>query len=376
MKTLFCSDMTQAEFLAEYWQKKALYLPQAVPLEQLNCTAEELAGLSLEEEVESRLVSHDGLGHWRLRHGPFSESDFSQLGDTNWSLLVQDAHIWLEHLVALSHYAAFVPAWRFDDIMISYATPGGGVGPHVDSYDVFLVQGMGQRHWRVGHKDASTNRDQSNDELDLVLPFSCDFECTVKPGDVLYLPAQTPHEGIAQSPCMTYSIGFRNPSFGELLETFVTESLQESQPFPFEDQIECASPNLMSAQQLQFIQNRFFSALNRSKLFNRAFVKAASTTKFDPVPPDQSLVCTKELTHCIFFPINTCRYLMWYESEILKLAVCGLIFDISEAFGQWLDALLQEGESRLNLTKENDQILLLQLCNEGLVGFETIRDIE
>lgn len=369
MKKLFCSDMTQEKFLAEYWQKKPLLLKGAVPEDQLSCSPEELAGLSLEEDIESRLVTQDESGHWRLRHGPFSDDDFSTLGDKQWSLLVQDTQMWLDSLDELQHYARFLPAWRFDDIMISYATPGGGVGPHTDSYDVFLVQGLGKRRWRVGFKDDKVKKDDSQ-EMDLLLPFTSDFDCVVEPGDVLYLPAHTPHEGTAITPCMTYSIGFRSPTFRELVDAIAAEHSSKQRLFPFSDPLQGEALNCLAAHELATIQEHFFQELNQTDCFNQAFARVASTTKFELEPPEIQLASVAELEHLRLFPAATCRYVTWNENTQLKLAVAGQVFAISEALANWLEGLLQNDKNELNLLTESDLSLLLHLCNEGLLGFE------
>ena len=140
-------EITADEFLAEYWQKKPLLIRNAIPNFIAPIEGDDLAGLSLEEEVESRLVIGDD---WQLEHGPFEESRFETLPDRNWTLLVQGVDLWIPEVADLLKSFDFLPAWRVDDIMVSYAEDGGNVGPHFDYYDVFLLQGSGQRHWQVG----------------------------------------------------------------------------------------------------------------------------------------------------------------------------------------------------------------------------------
>ena len=138
------------DFLDKYWQKKSLLIPKAFPDFKSPITADELAGLSLEEEVESRIILEHGNTPWELRQGPFSEDSYSALPDSHWTLLVQAVNHWVPEVQELLKHFNFIPSWRFDDIMISYATDGGSVGPHYDQYDVFLLQAEGKRHWQVG----------------------------------------------------------------------------------------------------------------------------------------------------------------------------------------------------------------------------------
>ena len=170
----------------------------------------------------SRLVAHDRTGdHWRLQHGPFDEALFPQLGDRDWTLLVQDVDKWDADVAALLPVFDFLPRWRIDDVMVSFAATGGSVGAHVDQYDVFLLQAQGQRRWQID-ASPSPQLDFRNDvELKLLREFSPTHEWVLGPGDMLYLPPGVPHHGVAVDPCLTFSIGMRAPAAAELLGDFV-----------------------------------------------------------------------------------------------------------------------------------------------------------
>ena len=142
--------ITAREFLRDYWQKKPLLIRQAIPDFESPIDADELAGLALEEEVESRLVIEHGERPWELRRGPFAEDEFSKLPEREWTLLVQAVDQFVPEVSELLEHFRFLPSWRIDDVMISFAAPGGGVGPHFDNYDVFLLQGHGKRNWKIG----------------------------------------------------------------------------------------------------------------------------------------------------------------------------------------------------------------------------------
>lgn len=216
--------MPVARFLREHWQKQPLLIRQAFPGFVAPMSPEDLAGLACEEAALSRLVSHQRkLDRWTLRTGPFAESEFPKLGRKDWTLLVQDMDKWDGDVRALLDRFRFLPAWRVDDVMISYATPGGSVGPHVDQYDVFLLQALGRRRWQVDDA-ADAPRDFREDaELKLLKRFAPSDDWVLEPGDMLYLPPGVPHHGEAVDACMTFSIGMRAPSQAELIVEFAEE---------------------------------------------------------------------------------------------------------------------------------------------------------
>ena len=209
-------NIDAATFLRRYWQRKPLLMRQACAGFEEPLSPEELAGLACEEEVESRLVfTHKD--DWELKSGPFAEHDFTSLPKDNWTLLVQSADLWVEEVKLLLQAVPFIPNWRVDDVMISYATPGGGVGPHFDYYDVFLVQGRGSRTWRIGQHCTAADELRSASGLKLLSHFETQAEYTLHHGDVLYVPPGVAHWGVSNDDSLCYSIGFRAPSVAELL---------------------------------------------------------------------------------------------------------------------------------------------------------------
>ena len=210
-----------ARFLCDYWQKRPLLIRGAFPQFHNALTPEDLAGLACEEAALSRIVLHDPKrDRWTLRQGPFAEADFAKLPKSHWSLLVQDVDKWDSDVAALLGHFTFLPSWRVDDVMVSYATDGGGVGPHVDNYDVFLVQGRGRRRWRISADPHAPQEFRSDAELKLLREFTPTHKWTLEPGDALYLPPGVPHQGTALGECMTFSVGMRAPSQAELLLDF------------------------------------------------------------------------------------------------------------------------------------------------------------
>lgn len=219
--------ITPAQFLAEYWQKKPLLIKNAIPNFTGLLSPEELAGLACEDEVQSRIVEEIN-GIWHASHGPFDDADFARLPEQpepahRWTLLVQSVNHFLPEASQLLQQFDFIPHARLDDLMVSYAPDGGGVGPHFDSYDVFLLQGQGKRLWRI-----SEQTDLSLIEgapLRILKNFDTAQEWLLEAGDMLYLPPHLAHWGIAVSDgvvdCMTYSIGFRAPKNQELATEFL-----------------------------------------------------------------------------------------------------------------------------------------------------------
>tara|TARA_S200000501_G_scaffold57250_1_gene47467 strand:- start:21436 stop:22653 length:1218 start_codon:yes stop_codon:yes gene_type:complete len=210
-------------FINEYWQKKPLLIRQGLPDWENPITPDELAGLSLEEEIESRIVTQTETQSWQLEHGPFEESRYNALGDSHWSLLVQAVDNHVSSLAILLDYFTFIPSWQIDDVMVSFATKGGGVGPHFDRYNVFLVQGQGQREWQLGQVcDSETILNNLNGLMQLP-NFECQTSYILEPGDILYVPPYLSHLGTSlDNKCMTYSVGFRSPALSDLVDDFAT----------------------------------------------------------------------------------------------------------------------------------------------------------
>ncbi|GAB3095233.1 ribosomal protein uL16 3-hydroxylase [Lysobacter terrae] len=219
--------MPAAQFLREYWQKKPLLIRNAFPDFESPIQPEDLAGLACEEGTLSRIVAHDReRDSWMLRHGPFEEALFPDMPHHDWTLLVQDVDKWDSDVAALLDAFDFLPRWRIDDIMVSFAAPGGSVGAHVDQYDVFLLQALGHRRWQIDASESlgkgTPSTEFRNDvELKLLREFHPTHEWLLRPGDMLYLPPGVPHHGVAEDACLTFSVGMRAPSAAELLGDFV-----------------------------------------------------------------------------------------------------------------------------------------------------------
>lgn len=213
MLTLHLADFSLEHFMQHYWQQKPMVIRQGFANFKDLISPNDLAGLACEEEVESRLV-YKKDDQWQAENGPFET--YKRFGKTGWTLVVQAVNHWSPEVAELVKPFAFIPKWRLDDVMISYATPGGGVGPHIDLYDVFICQGSGKRHWRVG--DVGEHRQfAAHAALLHVDPFQPIIDTELLPGDILYIPPGFPHEGVALEESMSFSVGFRAKSNTDLL---------------------------------------------------------------------------------------------------------------------------------------------------------------
>ncbi len=210
-------------FLRDYWQKKPLLIRQAFPNFINPIEADELAGLACEEEIPSRIIQQHSPTDWRCRMGPFNEDDFAQLPASDWSLLITDVEKHLPEFQAYLQPFRFIPDWRIDDLMISYAPEGGSVGPHSDQYDVFLLQTSGRRRWSIHSRLLSESDFLPDLELKILKEFEAEESWITEPGDLLYLPPGVAHHGVALEPCMTWSVGFRAPTRRDLLSAYLDD---------------------------------------------------------------------------------------------------------------------------------------------------------
>lgn len=223
------------DFFERYWQREPLLIRDAVADFRSPLSPDELAGLACIEDAEARIVIESGCAvPWEVRHGPFAQAVFATLPESHWTLLVQAVDHWDEEVAALRRSFPQIPNWRIDDVMVSYAATGGSVGPHYDYYDVFLLQGLGRRRWRLGGPAGSDAVLRPGLDLRLLQDFEVEVEYLLGPGDALYLPPGYAHWGIAEGECMTYSIGFRAPADAEIVDcvaAYIADRLPEDERY-------------------------------------------------------------------------------------------------------------------------------------------------
>ena len=221
--------MPPEQFLRDYWQKRPLLIRNAFPGFESPIAPEDLAGLACEDGVLARIVQHDRASDgWKVSHGPFPEEMFPAMPHQDWTLLVQDVDKWDADIAALLPHFSFLPRWRIDDVMVSFAAPGGSVGAHIDQYDVFLLQAHGHRRWQIDARPNPPLGYRPDVELRLLQQFDPSHDWVLGPGDMLYLPPGVPHHGVAEDACLTFSVGMRAPSAAELVGDWVDAMIAEA----------------------------------------------------------------------------------------------------------------------------------------------------
>ncbi len=375
------ADFDADGFLRDYWQKKPLLIRNPWAQWSNPLEPEELAGLSLEQHVESRLIigADDG---YTLEHGPLDPDRFETLGSDPWTLLVQAAD---HHVPAVADVLApfrFIPNWRVDDVMVSYATRGGGVGAHFDHYDVFLVQGLGTRRWEVGQWCDDQTALLPHDGLKLLAEFNVSKEWVLEPGDILYVPPGLAHNGTAQSDdCMTYSVGFRAPSRGELIEGFaanIADSARESDRYADPDLQRQSNTGEIAPAALDCLHAMMSEALNDKAAFARWFAEYATEPKQAHVdwqpdePMDLDAIAQFLLSGCdlIRNPASRFAYVM-KEGGAVILAVDGQSIVCPAAAITFAKSLCANEK----MTLEGSEAAAPELCalierlqNQGAIG--------
>lgn len=251
-------------FLEHVWGHRALFMRAVMRPELALLDADELAGLACEPDADARIVGRSSEGYWQ-EAGPFAAERFATLGERDWTLLVNGVDLFLPGFAELLRSLRFVPVWRIDDAMVSFAAPGGSAGPHFDHYDVFLVQLHGTRRWELGEvPDGPTRPLQTDTELSLVADFEPSQVVTCEPGDVLYVPPGLVHHGIAETPCLTLSLGLRGPSEADLLAAWAEHSLATagSTPAPLDPSLP-TRPSRLAAETVARSRELLRAALNQ-----------------------------------------------------------------------------------------------------------------
>ena len=373
-----------AAFLRDHWQQQPLLIrnPWREWVEPLE--ADELAGLACEPGVEARLLEQHPQG-WVLEHGPFAEDRFAALGAVPWTLLVQAVDQHVPQVSALIEPVRFIPDWRIDDVMVSYASDQGGVGPHFDQYDVFLVQGAGRRRWQIGGLCHAATPQVDQGGLALLADFQPTAEWVLGPGDILYLPPGIAHNGVALGHgCVTYSIGFRAPSRRELLAGWCDEVLGEEDPADPRH----ADPGLPAQPNPGEITPAALDALHRLALeqlqdragFARWFGTYTSAPKYPEVDwsPEEPLT-PADLHDMAANGLPLCRNpasrfaFIRTSPDALTLFVDGHGHDCTgpvATFAETLCAARQILLSPAELADAGVTALVLALCNQGSLAFD------
>lgn len=357
--------MPVEDFLRHYWQKKPLLVKQALP-DLLAIDPNELAGYALEKGVESRLIierpKQDAplQSEWKLIHGPLTGKSFRTLPDSHWTLLIQAVNQLHPAINKLLDRFRFIPSWRIDDVMVSYAADKGGVGPHFDYYDVFLLQASGKRHWRLGQTCTSASPLRSDTDCKILQDFQTSAEWIVEPGDFLYIPPGLAHWGIAEGECMTYSVGFRAPSYAEILLDYAQErasTFTEDHRFTDADRVPSDDPGAITKADLAKVRTILQEALLDDEQLGSWF------GRFMTHPSRDALRFDLEAPHPTLAPGIRAAYRAYPNSNAV-LYVNGEEFNCSQPVAQ---ALCSGQDPEPRTENEADRRLLKALADQGFL---------
>jgi 50S ribosomal protein L16 3-hydroxylase len=374
---LACFD--PAAFLATHWQQAPLQIRN--PWDDWHCPIDpdELAGLACEPEVESRLIVQQGPENWALEQGPFDAERFAQLDGQAWTLLVQAVDHYVPEVAELLSQFRFVPDWRIDDVMISFATTGGGVGPHFDQYDVFLIQGRGRRRWRIGQRCDDATALRPHQDLRLLAEFDEQAVYDLGPGDILYVPPGVAHDGVAlDDDCMTLSIGFRAPSRAELITGWsdhVVDGLGEDDRYSDPVLPLQAHPGEITPAALDRLQAMVLERLADRAEFARWFGSFNTAPKYPDMDwsPDEPLTLAevREAARGGRVLRNfASRFAFVREEEGLLLFVDGETYACTGAAADFAEALCAADEVAIETVDDPVLALLLDLVNRGAIAFD------
>ena len=375
-------DFDRAAFLARVWQRKPFLIRQAWRAWGNLLEPDELAGLACADNVEARLVLRNGR-RWSVEHGPFAAQRFAKLPARHWTLLVQAVDQHRPEVAALRDAFRFLPDWRSDDVMVSYAVDGGGVGAHFDQYDVFLLQGLGQRRWQVGPRCDSDTTLLPHDELRLLRDFEVEHDWLLDAGDMLYLPPRYAHRGVAVGDeCMTYSIGFRAPSRAELLGHWADaaiDGLNEDDRYTDGRLSAAAKPGEIDDATLGRLRGMVESALADRAVFSDWFGRYVTARKY-PEPTGGPARATNSTRLVARLARGAClvrhassRYAYMRRGRGLNLYVDGGSLACKGAAARLAERLCNERGCRLgasDLRAKAALDLAVELFNRGVLVFD------
>ncbi|HEX5638121.1 MAG TPA: cupin domain-containing protein, partial [Gammaproteobacteria bacterium] len=332
---------------------------------------EELAGLACEEEISSRIViEKDGKHPWQPIYGPMNEKIFKKLPKTHWTLLVNDVEKHVPQLASIVDAFRFIPEWRLDDLMISYAPEGGSVGPHLDQYDVFILQARGHRRWQISTKPVDPSNQVKDTPLRIQKNFKAEEEWILAPGDIIYIPPGVTHYGVALDDCMSYSIGFRAVTHSDMVNDFmgyITQNLESSRVYRDIDLQSQPQPNEITEDALQRVRSIFSEYLNPDHPeLMRWFGRYMSDNKADIAPRTQKIT-SKQLSQLkTLYRHPASRFAFAKHNKQTLLFVDGEDFSVSSAFAK---NLCKDREvnvaSLMKSANETEQQLLVTFYTQG-----------
>jgi 50S ribosomal protein L16 3-hydroxylase len=375
-------------FLTDYWQKKPLVIRQALPNFINPLSADELAGLALEEGIESRMVfeTPSVAPFWQLKIGPFTETDFTRLPKTHWTLLVQGVDRWVPEVMHMLDHFDFIPQWRVDDVMVSFAVKQGSVGPHYDNYDVFLYQAEGRRKWSLTTQSCNTENYLAGVDLRIMAQFDVEEEYILEPGDMLYLPPHVGHHGVSLTDdCMTYSFGYRSYQGQELWDSFgdfLSEKMTDTGLYRDPNWVALSATSGIPPDAWENAKQLMQQMLNNETQLKRWF--GCFATRIDqqaeqdmPLPltdeeaGERSMFIDQLANGMTLERDPTCR--MAYQEEALQLFINGCEWDIDGVAPELVkyvanNRLLDSNKLRPFLLETDNQIFLYELWRLQWLG--------
>lgn len=374
-------NMSRQTFMEEYWQKKPLLIRQAFADFKTPITADELAGLACEEDVDSRIVMEkDGEHPWFPIFGPMSDEIYGSMPETHWTLVVNDMEKYLPELAWIVDRFRFIPEWRLDDLMISYAADAGSVGPHVDLYDVFLLQGEGRRRWQISTQPVTEDNQIEETPLRIQKDFTAEEEWIVEPGDMIYLPPGVSHHGVSLGESLSYSIGFRATSHADMASDFInhiTNNLSPQLTYRDPDQSIQEHSNEIKPDALERVTEIFKQYLRPDHPeLQRWFGRFVSDTKSDVITePEQEVDSIEELQQLANTGIlkrhTASRFAFVQNPENTLLFVDGEDYEVNAEFAK---ALCKQREINLDellsIANEDESAFVLELYNQGKIYLE------
>ncbi len=374
-------DISAETFMQEYWQKKPLLIRQAFADFKSPVTADELAGLACEEEVDSRIVMEkDGEHPWFPVFGPMDETIFNSMPETHWTLVVNDMEKYLPELAWIVDRFRFIPEWRLDDLMVSYAADQGSVGPHVDLYDVFLLQGEGKRRWQISTREVTEDNQVKGTPLRIQKDFEAEHEWIVEPGDMIYLPPGVSHHGVSLGESISYSIGFRATSHADLVNDFIAHITQDLSPkltYRDPEQSVQEHPNEIKQDALQRVSEIFKNYLQPDHPeLQRWFGRFVSDTKSEVMTePEQEVDSIEELQDLANTAVlkrhTASRFAFAQNPENTLLFVDGEDYEVTADFAKALCRQRQINlDELLQVANKDEKLFIVALYNQGKIYLE------
>ncbi|MCW8956255.1 MAG: cupin domain-containing protein [Gammaproteobacteria bacterium] len=374
-------EISPEVFMEEYWQKKPLLVRQAFPGFKSPITADDLAGLACEDYVNSRIVMEkDGEHPWFPMFGPMDDEIYSSMPETHWTLIVNDLEKYLPELSWITDRFRFIPEWRLDDLMISYAADAGSVGPHIDLYDVFILQGQGKRRWQISSQPVTEENQIKETPLRIQKEFHAEEEWIVEPGDMLYLPPGVSHYGVSLGESLSYSIGFRATSHADIVNEFIghiTQNLSPQLTYQDPDQQIQEYPNEIKQDALERVTEIFKQYLQPDHPeIQRWFGRFVSDTKsYVATEPESTISSIDELKQVAgtgtLSRHPASRFAFAQNPDNTLLFIDGDDYEVNNMFAK---ALCKQRHINLSeiieIAEAHELSLLVELYNQGKIYIE------